>query len=62
MAMPVQTVKKPVEMLKNMNTQTAKHASWNVRVQSPKIIKYRGNPFKLRSSCAFWFRKVRNNL
>jgi len=31
---------KPVETLKNMNVQTAKHASWVVRVLSPKIIPY----------------------
>jgi len=34
---------KPVETLKNMNVQTAKHASWVVRVLSPKIIPYTFN-------------------
>ena len=31
---------KPVETLKNMNIQTAKHASWVVRVLSPKLVRY----------------------
>ena len=30
----------PVEALKNMNVQTAKHASWVVRILSPRLIKY----------------------
>ena len=38
--MPVHTVAKPVEALKNMNSSTAKHACWVVRVLSPKITKY----------------------
>ena len=31
---------KPVETLKNLNNQTAKHASWIVRVLAPRLIKY----------------------
>ena len=31
---------KPVETLKNMNAQTAKHASWVVRILSPKLVRY----------------------
>ena len=31
---------KPVESLKNMNVQTAKHASWVVRVLAPKLVEY----------------------
>ena len=31
---------KPVETLKNMNTETAKHAQWVVRVLAPKLIRY----------------------
>ena len=31
---------KPVETLKNMNLETAKHAQWVVRVLAPKLIRY----------------------
>ena len=31
---------KPVETLKNMNLETAKHAQWMVRVLAPKLIRY----------------------
>jgi len=34
---------KPVETLNNMNVQTAKHASWVVRVLSPKMMQYTFN-------------------
>ena len=30
----------PVETLKNMHVQTAKYASWVVRILSPRLIKY----------------------
>ena len=33
-------MEKPVETLKNMNLETAKHAQWVVRVLSPKLIRY----------------------
>jgi len=38
--MAINFAAKPVETLKNMNVQTAKHASWVVRVLSPKIIPF----------------------
>ena len=38
--MAINFAAKPVETLKNTNVQTAKHASWVVRVLSPKIIPY----------------------
>ena len=36
----VSDMEKPVESLKNMNVQTAKYASWVVRILSPKLIRY----------------------
>ena len=33
-------MEKPLESLKNMNVQTAKYASWVVRILSPKLIRY----------------------
>ena len=33
-------MEKPVETLKNMNLETAKHAQWVVRVLAPKLIRY----------------------
>jgi hypothetical protein len=33
-------LEEPLESLKNMNVQTAKYASWVVRILSPKLIRY----------------------
>ena len=33
-------VAKNTETLRNMNTSTAKHAKWYVRILDPKIIEY----------------------
>ena len=33
-------MEKPLESLKNTNVQTAKYASWVVRILSPKLIRY----------------------
>jgi len=41
--MAISFAAKPMETLKNMNAQSSKHASWVVRVLSPKIIHYTFN-------------------